>query len=97
VVGVQSTLFWVFAKSIAIQRKLLLPDSMFKRIRPLFMLERCALTGGPLVLAGLGAAFYALLYWYSRSFGRIDNDALTKVVCAASDTEIPKEIRINVQ
>jgi len=65
-------------------RKLLFPDSIFKRIRPLFALERCALTGSLLVLAGLGAAFYALLYWYSRSFGRIDDDALIKVVCAAS-------------
>ena len=84
VVGLQSVLFWIVAKSIAIEKQLLFPDSLFKRIRPLLALERCALAGGALIAAGLGIAFYALLYWYNRSFGRIDDDALTKVVCAAS-------------
>jgi hypothetical protein len=37
-----------------------------------------------LVVAGLGVALYALTYWYSQSFGRIEHDALIRVVCAAS-------------
>jgi glycosyltransferase involved in cell wall biosynthesis len=84
VVGIQSVLFWVFAKSIAIQKRLLFPDPLFKKIRPLFNLEKCAATGGLLVMIGLGVSFYAVLYWYDRSFGRIDDDALLNVVCAAS-------------
>jgi glycosyltransferase involved in cell wall biosynthesis len=83
-VGMQSVLFWVFAKSIAVQKGLLFPDSLFSSIRPLFTVEKCAPAGGALIVTGLGVAFYALLYWYNRSFGPIDDDALIKVVCAAS-------------
>ena len=83
-VGMQSVLFWVFAKSVAIQKKLLFPDSLFNKIRPLFSLEKCLVVGGLFIMTGLGVAFYALLYWYHRSFGRIDDDALIKVVCSAS-------------
>ena len=41
VIGIQSVFFWTFAKSVAIQKQLLLPDSVFKTVRPLFNLERC--------------------------------------------------------
>jgi hypothetical protein len=83
-VGMQASLFWVFAKSVAIQKKLLFSNPVFERIRALFSLEKCASTGGLLIVTGLSVAFYALLYWYNRSFGRIDDDALIRVVCAAS-------------
>jgi glycosyltransferase involved in cell wall biosynthesis len=83
-VGLQSVLFWVFARSVAIQRKLLFPNPLFSRIRPLFSLERCAFVGGLLTMIGLVVACYALFYWYNRAFGRIDDDTLIKVVCAAS-------------
>jgi glycosyltransferase involved in cell wall biosynthesis len=83
-VGIQSVLFWVFAKSVAIQKKLLFPDSLFNKIRPLFSLEKCLVVGGLFIMTGLGVAFYALLYWYHRSFGRIDDEAFIKVVCSAS-------------
>jgi glycosyltransferase involved in cell wall biosynthesis len=84
VAGMQSVLFWVFAKLTAIQKKLLVSDPLFDKIRPLFTLEKCAAIGGLLVMIGMGVALYALLYWYDRSFGRIDDNALIKVVCAAS-------------
>ena len=83
-VGIQSVLFWVFAKSVAIQKKLLFPNSIFNKIRPLFSLEKCLVVGGLFIMTGLGVAFYALLYWYHRSFGKIDDEAFIKVVCSAS-------------
>ncbi len=84
VVGIQSVFFWTLAKVIAIQKQLLLPDSVFKIVRPLFDLERCLLIGGLLVLSGLVTAIYGLFYWYSLSFGPVEGDTLIRVVCAAS-------------
>src|SRR5262249_43943915 len=84
IVGLQSVLFWVFAKSVAVQRRLLFADPLFKKVRRLFSLERCLLLGGALITSGLAVAVYALVYWYDRSFGPIDDQVLVKVVCAAS-------------
>ena len=83
-VGLQSLLFWVFAKSVAVQRRLLFADPLFTRVRRQFSLERCLLLGGALITSGLAVAFYALIYWYDRSFGAIDDPVLVKGVCAAS-------------
>ena len=83
-IGLQSVLFWVFAKIVAIQKKLLFSDKVFEKFRLLFMLERCLLVGGSLIALGVGTAFYALFYWYSLSFDRIECAFLLKVVCAAS-------------
>jgi glycosyltransferase involved in cell wall biosynthesis len=84
VVGIQSVFFWTFAKAVAIQKKLLVPDLMFKMIRPLFDLERCLVIGGLLVSSGLVMTFYGLFYWYGLSFGPVEGDSLIKIVCAAS-------------
>jgi len=84
VVGIQSVFFWTFAKSVAIQKQLLLPDAAFRTVRPLFDLEKCLVGGGLLVLIGLAIAAYGLFYWYSRSFGPVEGDTLIRVICAAS-------------
>ena len=84
VVGIQSVFFWTFAKAVAIQKKLLVPDLMFKMVRPLFDLERCLVIGGLLVSSGLVITFYGLFYWYGLSFGPVEGDSLIKIVCAAS-------------
>jgi glycosyltransferase involved in cell wall biosynthesis len=84
VVGIQSVCFWTFAKTAAIQKQLLLPDLMFKMVRPLFDLERCVVIGALLVLSGLVMAIYGLLYWYGLSFGPVEGDSLIRVVCVAS-------------
>jgi glycosyltransferase involved in cell wall biosynthesis len=83
-IGLQSFFFWLFAKTIAIRRKLLFPDAFFLRIRSLFTLERCLLFGSLLVAIGVCVALYALLYWYKLSFGKLEGETLIKVVCAAS-------------
>jgi glycosyltransferase involved in cell wall biosynthesis len=84
VIGIQSVFFWTFAKSVAIQKRLLLPDAVFRTVRRLFKLERCLVGGGLLVLIGLATAAYGLFYWYNLSFGPVEGDTLIRVVCAAS-------------
>jgi glycosyltransferase involved in cell wall biosynthesis len=84
VVGIQSVFFWTFAKSVAIQKRLLFSDAMFRVVRPLFNLERCIVGGSLLVLSGLLIAAYALFYWYALSFGSVEGDTLIRIVCAAS-------------
>jgi hypothetical protein len=83
-VGLQSALFWIFARVVAIQKKLLFPNALFKKIRPLFTLERCLPLGGTLIAIGVGTSIYALLYWYNLSFGKVEGETLIKLVCAAS-------------
>ena len=83
-VGLQSAFFWVFAKIVAIQKKLLFSNAAFDKLRSLFTLERGLLFGGSLVAIGIGTAAYALFYWYSLSFDRIEGETLIKVVCGAS-------------
>jgi glycosyltransferase involved in cell wall biosynthesis len=84
VIGIQSVFFWTFAKSVAIQKQLLLPDAKFRAVRSLFNLERCLVGGGLLVLSGLAIAVYGLFFWYSLSFGPVEGDTLIRIVCAAS-------------
>ena len=84
VVGIQSVFFWSFAKSVAIQKQLLLPDGTFRAVRRLFNLEKCLIGGSLLVLSGLAIAAYGLFYWYSLSFGPVEGDTLIRTVCAAS-------------
>jgi glycosyltransferase involved in cell wall biosynthesis len=84
IVGLQSALFWIFARIVAIQKKLLFPNALFKKIRPLFTLERCLPLGGTLIAIGVGTSIYALLYWYNLSFGKVEGETLIKLVCAAS-------------
>jgi glycosyltransferase involved in cell wall biosynthesis len=84
VIGIQSVFFWTFAKSVAIQKQLLLPDAAFRVVRLMFNLERCLVGGSLLVLSGLGIAAYGLYHWYSLSFGPVEGDTLIRVVCAAS-------------
>lgn len=84
VVGIQSSFFWIFARSVAIQKKLLLSGPRFEAIRRLFDLERCVVIGGLLVAMGAIVACYGLLYWYRLSFGEVTGDTLIRIVCAAS-------------
>jgi glycosyltransferase involved in cell wall biosynthesis len=83
-IGVQAAFFWVFARSVAVQKGLLLPDPLFDRLRSEFALERSLAVGAVLILAGLGAAIYALVSWYELSFGEIAGARIIKLVCAAS-------------
>jgi glycosyltransferase involved in cell wall biosynthesis len=83
-IGMQSVFFWLFTKSIAIERKLLSPEPLFTKISTLFSLERGLVIGIILIMIGAGFAIYAMLYWYNLSFGAIEDVSLIKIVCAAS-------------
>jgi glycosyltransferase involved in cell wall biosynthesis len=83
-IGVQSVFFWAFAIIIGSHTGLLRPDAAFANFRRYFALERALAFGSLLVVLGLGAAVYALVYWYRLSFGEIAGDALIKTVCGAS-------------
>src|SRR5262249_52361415 len=41
IVGLQSVIFWVFAKIVAVQKRLSLRDAVFEKFRHLFALEKC--------------------------------------------------------
>jgi glycosyltransferase involved in cell wall biosynthesis len=84
VVGIQSAFFWIFAKSVAIQKKLLLTSPRFEAIRHLFDLEKCLVGGALSVAVGFILACYGLFYWYELSFGEVRGDTLIRIVCAAS-------------
>ncbi len=84
VIGIQSVFFWTLAKSVALQKRLVLPDRKYETVRPWFALERCLGGGGVLVATGLGVAGYSLFYWYRLSFGPVEGDTLIRLVCAAS-------------
>ena len=84
VIGIEAVFFWTFAKSIAIQKRLLFTDPVFRAVRNLFNPERCLVIGGLLVTVGITVACYALFYWYRLSFGPVAGDTLIRFVCAAS-------------
>jgi len=83
-VGVQSVFFWAFARCIAVQKGLLLPDPIFDRLRLILSLERCVALGAIMIIGGLVAALYALYAWYELAFGEIMGARLIKFVCGAS-------------
>lgn len=84
IIGLQSVVFWILAKIVAIQKGLLFPDKLFTTVRSLFSLEKCLVVGGLLIIIGIGTAAYALFYWYSLYFGKVEGEILIKIVCAAS-------------
>jgi glycosyltransferase involved in cell wall biosynthesis len=83
-IGIQSVLFWTFAKSVAIQKRLLFSDAVFKTIKSWFNLENCLVVGGLLAAIGLAIVCYGLFYWYRLSFGPIEGASLIRTVCAGS-------------
>jgi hypothetical protein len=82
-IGIQSVFFWTFAKSVAIQKRLLSSDSIFETIKRLFNLENFLVAGGLLATIGLAIVCYGLFYWYRLSFGPIEGATLINV-CAGS-------------
>jgi len=83
-IGVQSVLFWAFARIVGEHAGLLPVDPAFNAFRRLLTLERVLPVGIALVVFGVAAALYALISWYELSFGEIRGDTLTRIVCSAS-------------
>src|SRR5262249_11209773 len=58
-IGIQSIFFWLFARTVGVERGLLLPDPHFQKWRSILSLERSLGFGIPLCLAGFAVAGYA--------------------------------------
>src|SRR5689334_10264484 len=83
-IGVQCMLFWAFARIVGEHAGLLPVDPVFNAFRRLLTLERVLPVGIALVVFGVAAALYSLISWYELSFGEIQGDTLTRIVCSAS-------------
>jgi glycosyltransferase involved in cell wall biosynthesis len=83
-IGVQSVLFWVFARIVGEHAGLLPVDPAFNAFRRLLALERVLPVGIALIAFGAAAALYAVFSWYELSFGEIQGELLTRVACGAS-------------
>jgi hypothetical protein len=84
VVGFQSVLFAVFTKVYGMREGFLPPDPKLRRLLDLFSLEVGLLTGGVLLLLGLGAAVYAVGAWSGRGFGALPPDLVMRIVIPSS-------------
>jgi hypothetical protein len=85
-IGFESMLFWAFAKVIAIQRGLLLPDPYFERLRRVMPLERGLALGAVLLLLGLTTFGIALAQWYDAGFGELGRGSVIRFVIVSSTT-----------
>jgi len=82
--GFQAVAFAVFAKLFAISEGLLPPDPKLDELFRYITLETGLLIGAILILGGLGFSLYALEFWGTRHFGRLDYPHTMRVVLPAS-------------
>jgi hypothetical protein len=85
-IGFESMLFWAFAKVIAIQRGLLLPDPLFAKLRRAMPLERGLAVGAVLLLIGLVTVGLALAQWSEAGFGELGRGSAIRLVIVSSTT-----------
>jgi glycosyltransferase involved in cell wall biosynthesis len=72
VIGVHSMLFWVLGKLYGMREGIVAPDPKFLRIVGRATLERCIISGGILILAGLVLGVAATTSWSNADFGTLD-------------------------
>jgi glycosyltransferase involved in cell wall biosynthesis len=85
-IGFEAMLFWAFAKVIAIQRGLLLPDRSFARFRESIPLERGLALGAALIVLGLAAFVAAVAAWSDVGFGPLPRGTAIRLVIVSSAT-----------
>ena len=85
-IGVESMIFWAFAKVIAIQRGLLLHDPLFEKLRQTMPLERGLALGAFMLLLGLITFGAALADWFNVGFGALTRGSAIRFVIASSTT-----------
>jgi glycosyltransferase involved in cell wall biosynthesis len=85
-IGFESMMFWAFAKVIAIQRGLLLPDPLFERLRQALPLERGLALGAFMLLLGLTTFGIALAQWYDAGFGKLGRGSVIRFVIVSGAT-----------
>ena len=70
--GYQSILFAIFAKTFAINEGILPEDASLKRFFEIIYLERGLLAGGGALVAGLVLLAAAVVQWWAADFGHLD-------------------------
>jgi glycosyltransferase involved in cell wall biosynthesis len=80
VVGFDSMLFWVFAKSYGVREGLVPPDPRFSAFVRYVTLESGLIIGGVLLLFGLGLGVYALGAWGGAGFGALSPERVMRLV-----------------
>jgi len=83
VVGFHSMLFWVFAKIYGMREGLVPPDPWFHRVMRPVTLEAGLITGGVLLLLGLGLGVFALSAWSAAEFGELQIEHTMRLVIAS--------------
>jgi len=78
VVGMQSMLFWVFAKIYGMREGIVPPDPRFEALIGKTYLERSLILA--LLLLGLGMGVVALGSWRAEAFGGLDPDRTMRLV-----------------
>jgi hypothetical protein len=67
-IGFQTVIFAVFTKTFAVHEKLLPTTPQIEKILKNLTLEKGLVTGGIMVLLGLGGFIYSLIIWNDRIF-----------------------------
>jgi hypothetical protein len=80
IIGVQSTLFALFAKIFAVTEGLLPPDPTLDRLFRFVNLERGLIVGAGLTVAGLLTSAYAIGDWGAVYFGPVDPSRTMRMV-----------------
>jgi len=78
--GFQAIVFYMFAKTYAIQSGLLPPDPLVSRLRQALRLEVGLIAGAIAFALGLVLAAYAVGFWGIQSFGRLDPQRSLRIV-----------------
>ncbi|MBD3393763.1 MAG: glycosyltransferase [Chitinivibrionales bacterium] len=84
IVGFQAVVFHLFSKVFAINEGLLPEDHATSRLSRIFNLEIGLLLGCLFFAGGIGATVYAVRFWGSRSFGRLDPREVMRLVIPAA-------------
>ncbi len=79
-VGVQSMLFWMFAKVYGMREGIVPPDPALKALLARIQLEKSLIAAGLLLLLGIVLAVTALGSWQVEAFGRLDPDRTMRLV-----------------
>jgi hypothetical protein len=72
VLGVQSMLFWIFAKVYGARERIVPADPNFAELLGRATLERGLVLAGLLLVAGIGLGAYAVGAWQAGRFGDLD-------------------------
>lgn len=71
VIGFQSMMFWIFAKVYGMREGIVPPDPWFRSLISLVTFETGLISGGVLLVIGVGLAIYAFGHWGAQEFGSL--------------------------